>query len=91
MTIVITVPGVALLSVTPDLLAYMGQPPEALPHAAAYMATLKWSLPPAIAFAVIRNFVSALNRPMSAMWVMYSPLTTMPQRITPRRMKSSTT
>jgi MATE family multidrug resistance protein len=71
-TIVLTTPGVVLLSFTPDFLAYLGQPPEALPHAAAYMETLKWSLPPAIAFAVIRNFVSALNRPMSAMWVMFA-------------------
>lgn len=71
-TIVLTVPGVALLSVTPEMLAYLGQPAEALPHAAAYMETLKWSLPPAIAFAVIRNFVSALNRPLSAMWVMFA-------------------
>jgi MATE family multidrug resistance protein len=29
-----------------------------------------WSLPPAIAFAVIRNFISALGRPMPALWVM---------------------
>jgi len=69
-TIVLTAPIVAILSFTPNMLAYIGQPAEALPHAAAYMNTLKWSLPPAIAFAVLRNFVSALNRPMPAMWVM---------------------
>ena len=34
------------------------------------MSTLKWSLPFAIAFTVLRNFVSALNRPMVALWIM---------------------
>jgi MATE family multidrug resistance protein len=52
------------------MLAATGQPAETLPHAEAYMSTLMWTLPPAIAFAVIRNFVSALGRPTPALWVM---------------------
>ena len=69
-TIVLTAPMMAVLSFTPDILAVLGQPAEALPYADFYMNSLKWSLPPAIAFAVLRNFVSALNRPMPALWVM---------------------
>jgi MATE family multidrug resistance protein len=34
------------------------------------MSSLKWCLPPAIAFAVLRNFISALGRPSPALWVM---------------------
>ena len=59
-----------LFRYTPEFLALTGQPPEAIPHAKAYMDALMWSLPPSIGFAVLRNFVSALNRPMAALWVM---------------------
>ncbi len=69
-TIVLTAPSLAIFSFTPEILAALGQPPETLPHAAAYMTTLMWCLPPAIAFAVLRNFISALGRPAPALWVM---------------------
>ena len=69
-TILLTLPGVAVFSQTGDILRLLGQPPEALHHADAYMSTLMWALPPTIAFAVLRNFVSALNRPAVALWVM---------------------
>ena len=69
-TVILTSPALVAYSYTADILALIGQPPETLPHAAAYMITLKWSLPPAIAFAVLRNFVSALGRPQPALWVM---------------------
>lgn len=69
-TIVLTVPSLVVFSFTMEILAAIGQPPETLPHAGAYMGTLMWSLPPAIAFAVLRNFISALARPTPALWVM---------------------
>lgn len=69
-TIVVTVPCVALFSQATDFLALIGQPVETLPYASDYMSTLMWCLPPAIAFAVLRNFVSALGRPAPALWVM---------------------
>lgn len=69
-TILLTVPMLFLLPHTSDLLAVLGQPEAALGHAADYMSTLMWALPAAIAFAVLRNFVSALNRPIVALWVM---------------------
>jgi len=69
-SLILTLPCVAAFSGTDWLLAHLGQPPSALPHAESYMSTLKWGLPFGIAFTVLRNFVSALNRPAVALLVM---------------------
>jgi MATE family multidrug resistance protein len=69
-TALLTLPIVAVFGHTAEILRLLGQPSEALGPADAYMSTLKWALPSTIAFAVLRNFVSALNRPMVALWVM---------------------
>ncbi|MAO55105.1 MAG: MATE family efflux transporter [Rhodospirillaceae bacterium] len=69
-TILTTLPFVAAFSQVETLLVWTGQPPETLPHAAAYMSTLMWSLPMGVAFAVLRNFVAAVDRPQAALWVM---------------------
>ena len=71
-SLILTVPCVVAFSGTQWLLTQLGQPPSALPHAASYMSTLKWGLPFAIAFTVLRNFVSALNRPAIALLVMFA-------------------
>ena len=71
-TIALTIPMLVAMGYTTDVLALMGQPEKTLPHAAAYMGTLMWSLLPATAFTVLRNFVSALGRPQPALWVMLS-------------------
>ena len=68
--IALTFPTIILFHFTVDLLAALGQPPESLGYAESYMSTLMWCLPPIIGFAVLRNFVSALNRPAVALWVM---------------------
>ncbi len=69
-TIVLTLPGLVVFAHTADILRLAGEPAAALVHAEAYMDTLMWALPSSIAFAVLRNFVSALNRPVVALWVM---------------------
>jgi len=69
-TVILTVPATGLFYYTAELLGILSQPPETLPYANAYMSTLMWSLAPSIGFAVVRNFVSALNRPSPALWVM---------------------
>ena len=71
-TITLTVPALVLFRFTPEILMFLDQPPEALPHAHAYMEWLMWSLPTSVGFTVLRNFVSALNRPGWALWVMMS-------------------
>ncbi len=69
-TILLTTPALVVFSRTADLLRLIGQPEAALSPAEEYMSTLMWALPPSVAFAVLRNFVSALNRPVVALWVM---------------------
>lgn len=69
-TIILTAPSMAAFQLTPELLSLFSQPPEILPYADAYMSTLMWSLMPSIGFAVVRNFISSLNRPAPALWVM---------------------
>ena len=69
-TIAISVPAVLAFGFLPEILTLLDQPAEAIPAADAYMTVLKWSLPFGVGFAVLRNFVSALNRPAVALWVM---------------------
>lgn len=69
-TLVLTVPATVLFQYTADLLGILSQPAHILPGADAYMSTLMWSLMPSIGFAVVRNFISSLNRPSPALWVM---------------------
>ncbi len=69
-TILISVPGVVLLTWAEPLLVLLDQPPAAVAGGAVYMSTLKWSVPFAAGFIVLRNFVSAINRPGVALWVM---------------------
>ena len=57
----------ALLSQTEALLTLIGEPPELAKGAATYISTLKWGLLPALWFVVLRCFVSALQRPKSAL------------------------
>jgi len=71
-TILLTLPAVAIFGQTVEILELLGQPAAVLGHADDYMRTLMWALPPSVAFAVLRNFVSALNRPTVALWVMMS-------------------
>jgi len=47
----------------------LGQEPDLAREGGRYLQTLQWGLLPFLAFVVLRNFVSALERPMSAMWV----------------------
>ncbi|MHA1536059.1 MAG: MATE family efflux transporter [Alphaproteobacteria bacterium] len=68
--ILISLPGIGVMSFTGEILVFLRQPAEAIEPATRYMQSLMWSLPPAIAFVVLRNFVAALNRPAVALWVM---------------------
>ncbi len=68
--ILISVPGIGFMAFTEEMLVLLRQPPEAVEYAGMYMRTLMWSLLPAVAFVVLRNFVAALSRPAVALWVM---------------------
>jgi len=47
----------------------LGQEPDLAREGGHYLRTLMWGTLPFLAFIVLRNFVSALERPLSAMWV----------------------
>lgn len=66
-----TIPGViCLLLFTKDVLVGLGQDPATATLTDAYLSTMAFSIPSAIAFLVLRNFVSAVNRPGAALAVM---------------------
>jgi MATE family multidrug resistance protein len=47
----------------------LGQEPRLAHEGGQYLRTLQWGTLPFLAFIVLRNFVSALERPLAAMWV----------------------
>ena len=51
------------------ILLAMGQEPALAHEAAGYLHTLQWGILPFLFYVVLRNFVSALERPRAAMWV----------------------
>jgi MATE family multidrug resistance protein len=63
-------PSSLLLAFAEPILVAIGQQPHIAAMAADYMSTLLWCSVPALWLIVLRNFVSALNRPRSALWVM---------------------
>ncbi|WP_421726401.1 MATE family efflux transporter [Bauldia sp.] len=67
--ITITIPIWIVLWNAEALFLLLGQDPELAAEAARYMATLKWSILPFLGYIVLRNFVSALERPRAAMWI----------------------
>ncbi len=47
----------------------LGQQPAIAANAASYLHTFQWQILPFLFYLVLRNFVSALERPLSALWV----------------------
>jgi MATE family multidrug resistance protein len=52
-----------------EVLLALGQPPETAALAGRYLWGLAWCLVPSWAFIVLRNFMSAVNRPEPALWI----------------------
>ena len=69
MTVAITVPIWGVLWHTESLLILLGQEPELAALAGVYMRTLQWSVLPFLGYIVVRSLISALERPMPALWV----------------------
>ena len=65
----ISIPMWAILWNGDWIMLQLGQEPHLAREAAAYLRTLQWGILPFLAFIVLRNFISALERPMAAMWV----------------------
>jgi MATE family multidrug resistance protein len=68
--LIVGVPSSAALAFGEPVLLALGQEPKLAALAGEYLSTLLWCSVPAIWLIVLRNFVSALNRPRSALWVM---------------------
>lgn len=48
---------------------HLGQQPALAANAASYLHTFMWSILPFLAYLGLRNFVSALQRPLSVLWI----------------------
>ncbi|HEX5692295.1 MAG TPA: MATE family efflux transporter, partial [Roseiflexaceae bacterium] len=56
------------------MLLALGQSPDAAALAHQYLVGLAWSLIPAWWFIALRNFMSAVNRPEPALWIMLAAI-----------------
>jgi MATE family multidrug resistance protein len=66
--IAISIPvWIALWFAEPILLA-LGQDPETVAGSVLYLSTLQWAYLPFIAYIVLRNFISAVERPLWGLW-----------------------
>ncbi|HJR57595.1 MAG TPA: MATE family efflux transporter [Rhizomicrobium sp.] len=60
----LSVPLLLLLTFTRDILLLLGQDALLADHAAAFMTALMWGLPFSLAYQVLRNFSTAVDKPM---------------------------
>src|SRR5262249_25034899 len=65
----IAVPIWLVLWQAEPILRALGQEPDLAREAAHYLHTLQWSAPPFLGYVVLRNFVSAMERPLVALWI----------------------
>ncbi len=68
--LLVGLPSSLVLAMGEPILVAIGQEPRLAALAGEYLSTLLWCSVPALWLIVLRNFVSALNRPRSALWVM---------------------
>lgn len=70
LSLVLSLPCMLLIWNGDVLLITLGQEPDNAVLAGAYLRSVMWGFFPAIAFASLKNFVSALSRPRSVMVIM---------------------
>jgi MATE family multidrug resistance protein len=68
--LITSVPLIAFLLFTKQVLLLFGQRPELAAGSGAFVTALCWGLPFSLAFQVLRNFSTALSRPHASLWVM---------------------
>jgi len=68
--LLVGVPASVILAFGEPLLLVAGQDAKLAAMAGEYLSTLTWCMIPGLWLIVLRNFVSALGRPRSALWVM---------------------
>ena len=67
--IAIALPIWAVLWHAEAIFLALGQQPDIAANAASYLHTFQWQFLPFLFYAILRNFVSALERPLSALWI----------------------
>jgi MATE family multidrug resistance protein len=67
--VAISIPFWIILWQAEWILLGIGQEPRLARAAASYLHTLQWGMLPFLFYLVLRNFISALERPMAALWV----------------------
>lgn len=70
LALIISMPVTLFLSDAGPLLRVLGQDPTTIGLAVPYLKAIAWGYVPAILFAVLRNFVSALSRPRPVLVIM---------------------
>ncbi len=68
--LMMSVPLIALLLFTKNILLLLGQQPELAAGAGRFVGMLCWGLPFSLGYQVLRNFSTALSRPMASLIVM---------------------
>ncbi|HLO49216.1 MAG TPA: MATE family efflux transporter [Kamptonema sp.] len=72
LSIALSIPVMLLIWYFGPLLMLMGQEPTNVILAETYLRSIVWGFPAAVGFAVLKNIVSALNRPHSVMVITVS-------------------
>ena len=67
--VAVSLPIWAILWHAETLLLWLGQEPELAADAGLYMRALQWTLLPFLGYIVVRSLISAMERPLSALWV----------------------
>ncbi len=66
----LSLPAGVLVWLSPDALAWLGEPPETVAMTRTYLQSLVWSLLPFLAFAALRAYIAAFQRPTAGTVVM---------------------
>jgi len=72
--LMLSVPLIAVLLFSRDILLLLGQKPELAAGAGRFTAVLCIGFPMTLGYQVLRNFATALSRPNSALWVMVAAI-----------------
>ncbi len=67
--IAVTLPIWVVLWHADAIFLLLGQQPAIASHAASYLHTFQWQFLPFLFYVILRNFVSALERPLAALWI----------------------
>lgn len=68
--VLVGIPASVLQAFAEPILLGIGQEPKLAALAAEYVSTILWCMIPGLGLIVLRNFVSALGHPRSALWIM---------------------